>query len=101
LQQLAAPLKIPALIFYRGIAHIGNCWLQQLAAPLKIPALIFYRDIAHVGNCRLQRLAAPLKIPALNFLFGERLFGSSAFESIHLVGSQVGSFIGLLIGSTN
>jgi hypothetical protein len=26
---------------------IGNCWLQQLAALLKIPALIFYCGIAH------------------------------------------------------
>jgi hypothetical protein len=25
----------------------GNCWLQQLAAPLKILALIFYCGIAH------------------------------------------------------
>ncbi len=33
--------------FYRGIAHVGNCRLQQLAALLKIPALIFYCGIAH------------------------------------------------------
>ncbi len=46
-QYQAYPQKIPALIFYHGIAHIGNCRLQQLAAPLKIAALIFYRDIAH------------------------------------------------------
>ncbi len=26
---------------------IGNCWLQQIAAPLKIPALIFFFGIAH------------------------------------------------------
>ncbi len=47
LQQLAALLKIPALIFYRGLAHVVNCWSQPLAAPLKTPALFFYRGIAH------------------------------------------------------
>jgi hypothetical protein len=27
--------------------YFGNYWLQQLAAPLKIPSLIIYRGIAH------------------------------------------------------
>ncbi len=88
--------------------YFGNCWLQQLAALLRIPALIFYFGIAHkfCVSVILFGSSASCFWDKLYFTcFDERLFGSSASKSIHLVslriGSRLGSFVGLLIGCRN
>jgi hypothetical protein len=52
-QELLARLELLSASQGLLATYFGNCWLQQLAALLKIPALILLCGIAHKFECLL------------------------------------------------
>ena len=92
-------------------AQLDSCGLRHLACATNREALLDSCGLRHLARAtkreaqldsfELRHLAHATKREALHdsCWFGERLFGSSASKSIRMVGSWVGSLLGLRLGS--